>query len=152
MTENSISEVDKLMRSLMKQCDRDKVDLRDKILIFANAVKWVAIKNKIDPETTEGGKIDEYRKSLESDRAGRKNTGHARRERQEKIAAASPAAPGAPSKRLTEDGSAPEEESGGRHADHSGNGLFIEDTKPPANSFPVLGGGVQPEPDGHTQP
>lgn len=65
--------IDTLVRSLLKEANRAETKLPDRIEILANAMKWVAIKHKVDgTDTGEGSAINGYTKDLDTGtRAGK---------------------------------------------------------------------------------
>lgn len=55
MADSFLSEVETLGRALMREAKGSTIDVRDRIAIFSNAVKFAAVKNKLDPEGGEEG-------------------------------------------------------------------------------------------------
>lgn len=140
-------EVDELGRSLIKEA-KGEMDFRSKIAIFANLVKWAAIKNKIEPDGEEGSGYDGYRKALErGDVGGETGEGDTLKESARAAARAARRSTHTP---LTDSGAAiaAAAKEASEHTGDIGDLEFDDsDTKPPSGSFPVNARGVYIEPD-----
>lgn len=64
MSKDFVEEVESLGRSLLRKAKGKDVEIADKIAIFAHAVKWAAVKNKLEPDDAEGSGWGKYRQSL----------------------------------------------------------------------------------------
>ena len=67
---NIAKRMDYLARDLMAKASDGTLPLEERVGIFKEIAKWVAIKNKLDDSGSEGSGIDEYRNRLKSAAAG----------------------------------------------------------------------------------
>lgn len=119
-------ELDALGKSLIKEAKSSTTDLSDRIAVFSNIVKWVAIKHKIEPDGEEGEQISKYQRILDNN-SGRKNSAGRRK----------------PARKDTPETSEPKPDENIIHD----LGDFA-DSKPAFGGFPIADGGFHPKPNG----
>lgn len=136
MADTFLSEVEILGRALMKEAKGKDIDVRDKIAIFSNAVKFAAVKNKLEPDGgEEGDGWNKYRNG-----AGGKSGEHTAKE--SSVAAAPARSTHRPADDTTAATAAAEKERSYRTTNLGNDDGSFQNPSPPSGSFPVNGGGI----------